>query len=66
MAKREAMRPGWAKWYSDARAEAEFRFGLRRVPVDTWKTLYAQGDSPQEAARIVEQSNMSYGSKVIR
>jgi hypothetical protein len=52
----------WSKWYRAAREEAAFRYGLRRIPVDAYKTQYALGSSVQEGVRnIAKQMNFPVG-----
>lgn len=46
-------RAGWRRWYAEARAEMAFRYGVRGVPVDTYKTHHSLGSSPAQAARAI-------------
>lgn len=46
----------WFKYYKLAREYADAQYGLRRVPVDTWKTYWATGVSFTHAARLVNES----------
>lgn len=57
---------GWTRWHREARDDAASRLGVTRVPIDTWKTAYAFGDTPQQAASRVYQHQLSYGNKHLR
>jgi hypothetical protein len=43
----------WTRWYADARDEAAFRYGLRGIPKDDYKTEYALGNTPTQAAKNI-------------
>ena len=56
----------FAAWMKDARKDAVSRHGLTRVPRDTWRTQFALGKSPAQAAQAVADHYQAYGSKVMR
>ena len=56
----------FAAWMKGAREDAAFRHGLTRVPRDTWRTQFALGKSPAQAAQAVADHYQSYGTKVMR
>lgn len=45
----------WSRWYYVTRDEMAFRYGWKRVPVDTYKEQFALGLTPQQAARAIYQ-----------
>jgi hypothetical protein len=51
----EAPLPPWRAWYRAAREEAAFRYGLRGIPVDEYKTewLVCASGTVQEAVRNI-------------
>jgi Ni/Co efflux regulator RcnB len=51
----------WNRWYRNARHEMSFRYGMRRIPVDAYKTQWALGDTVQEGCRTIAQQITAYG-----
>jgi hypothetical protein len=51
-----AWKVSWTAWMKEARAEGESRYGLRRVPRDSWRSLWAMGMSPAQAAKAARDS----------
>lgn len=41
----------WSAWYSAARDEMAFRYGMRRVPKDRYKEQFAYGKTPHSAVK---------------
>jgi hypothetical protein len=40
----------WSTWYSVAR-DLALNYGIRRVPEKTWRAMFDEGLTPQEAVR---------------
>jgi hypothetical protein len=43
----------WSRFYRECRAEMEFRYGIRRVPVDRYKEQFVCTNSPAIAVRAI-------------
>jgi hypothetical protein len=43
----------WSTWYRLAREEAAFRYGLRHIPVDTYKIEYFLGRDVTQGVRAI-------------
>jgi hypothetical protein len=43
----------WSRWYRAAREEAAFRYGLRGIPTDEYKTEWAMGCAVIEGVRNI-------------
>lgn len=52
----QAIRPGWSRWYLEAREEMAFRYGIRGVPVDDYKTEWALGSTVHQAAAAIAKA----------
>lgn len=46
----------WSRWYREARGEAEFRYGLRRIPVDAYKAEWFMGETVQVGVRNIAKT----------
>lgn len=53
----------WSRWYRLARYEAAFRYGLRGIPIDAYKTQWALGDSVQAGVKRIAEFRASYGKQ---
>ena len=51
----------FSRWYRIAREYAKDTYGLRGVPVDTWKVMFASSETPQGAAKYLADQEHAYG-----